>query len=695
MKGMNAINLATGMYGTRGERIRHVVHEGSLRLPIEALQILLQPSGLNEGRPTNAATQVPRSGSSHKKGAASAQLPPAWQLPGLDSVVRPSIDAALGSITVTELCGMPVLGNPDTQAPATTRTVARNRIAPTPLGRVVAVAASTSATSAGEAERIRGGGGEGEPGAVRGTIPSSSGGSQEGASIGSGSGGVVQPVDAASVGATATLSVAPQQSIPTAVSSAPSAVGSPRVVAPPTKPVSMVPGGPVPTPALSMTGAGSAAIVTARPPPAAQPTITVTTSGIGTAPAPSLLPSAGTSTPSQAPTTTTPIPAAASTPVKPVSAPAPAPAAAPTVPPPPLDQQVISLQKRPAPQWEQHIPGPNDEMQVDPANKTPVPEWYTPKTVSELEKTVLYEWFDWSAPHRTPATYLYAREAIREMADKLGNRYITTTLIRRAIPGDVSSLMRLHSFLTTYSLINEDSQNDSAPTPASLQDDKLRGTVWNPDLRDRLLEAVVDQSRKRPKLESPADVATSTGLTIDWAGVAEQVGGGATAKECEQHFLALPLQPDASAAERSITPDASSTAELRQDEAAPTKTEPHSSVVITRAEALQEVVDSCDPDVACAITEAALRLSGGSLAAAQKAGAVGVLAARAAEEARSHEDAVAHLLSEIVDLRMKKLENRLSLLDDVEGMLEAERVALELERRDLYTARCRHWFGGP
>jgi len=27
--------------------------------------------------------------------------------------------------------------------------------------------------------------------------------------------------------------------------------------------------------------------------------------------------------------------------------------------------------------------------------------------------------------------------------------------------------------------------------------------------------------------------------------------------------------------------------------------------------------------------------------------------------------------------------------------LEAERVALELERRDLYTARCRHWFQGP
>jgi SWI/SNF related-matrix-associated actin-dependent regulator of chromatin subfamily C len=80
---------------------------------------------------------------------------------------------------------------------------------------------------------------------------------------------------------------------------------------------------------------------------------------------------------------------------------------------------------------------------------------------------------------------------------------------------------------------------------------------------------------------------------------------------------------------------------------------------------------------------------------AQAAGRAGLVLSQAVDVARSKEESVAHLLSELVDLRMKKLENRLALLDDVEGMLEAERVALELERRDLYTARCRHWFGGP
>ena len=43
---------------------------------------------------------------------------------------------------------------------------------------------------------------------------------------------------------------------------------------------------------------------------------------------------------------------------------------------------------------------------------------------------------------------------------------------------------------------------------------------------------------------------------------------------------------------------------------------------------------------------------------------------------------------------MAKLENKLSLLEDVEGILDAERIAIELERRDLYTTRCHHWFAG-
>ena len=79
---------------------------------------------------------------------------------------------------------------------------------------------------------------------------------------------------------------------------------------------------------------------------------------------------------------------------------------------------------------------------------------------------------------------------------------------------------------------------------------------------------------------------------------------------------------------------------------------------------------------------------------AQAASLLGLHVTQAVENARGHEIELGLRLSKLLDARMQKLENRMAMLDDVEGILEAEKVALEMERRDLYTARCRHWFGG-
>jgi SWI/SNF related-matrix-associated actin-dependent regulator of chromatin subfamily C len=144
--------------------------------------------------------------------------------------------------------------------------------------------------------------------------------------------------------------------------------------------------------------------------------------------------------------------------------------------------------------------------------------------------------------------------------------------------------------------------------------------------------------------------------------------------------------------ERSITPDATATSEREKEESRLLLQDREVKLAIQQ-EIFQEIVDASDPVVLHAVTEAAMRTAG-SLSAAQKASIFGLVTSQTIEEARSREDAVARVLSEIVDLRMKKLENRMALMDDIEGLLEAERVALELERRDLYTARCRHWFGG-
>ncbi|KAL7580048.1 hypothetical protein ACA910_005033 [Epithemia clementina (nom. ined.)] len=343
---------------------------------------------------------------------------------------------------------------------------------------------------------------------------------------------------------------------------------------------------------------------------------------------------------------------------------------------------VVRLKEPTEAQWEQHVPGQNDEMGVDPATKTPKPDWYKADGISHLERTLLPEWFDDSAVHRTPQNYRKAREAMIKISTKLGTRYLTSTMARRSIPGDAGSIIRLHEFLCAHGLINEDSINDSAPTPSALRS-KKPNVQWPQARKDALLHAVVEQSRKRQKQEEQGSVPI-----IDWDSVAVQVGDGAVATECEMEFLKLEI-PEATQREGSITPETTAGNAIEVKENAEVNSNHSHGYIMNRY-----FLDGCDPKVVHAVTEAALA-STTNLNDAQRAALGGLGLSQHIQEAVTQEGIVARLLSEVVDLRMKKLENRLAMLDDIEGLLEAERVALELERRDLYTARCRSWFGGP
>jgi hypothetical protein len=317
--------------------------------------------------------------------------------------------------------------------------------------------------------------------------------------------------------------------------------------------------------------------------------------------------------------------------------------------------------------------------------KTAKPSWYSAEKISELERTMLPEWFDGSASHRTPDSYKQARERIIQMSDLVGNRFVTGTLVRRTIPGDAGSLLRLHSFLVTWSFINEDAINDSAPTGSGIRGETgapgstgKTAVIWNERSRDELMEAVVDESKKRRRLDDSISF-----VPIDWSIVAKRVGNGATASDCERVFLSLPLEGE-SKMERSITPDGTSN---EKDEST------DKAKMDVRENILKDIVGGSHPEVVKAATDAALKATE-HLAEAQKAAVLALVASEAALRAQKEEDAISRLLVELQEQRLQKLENRLALLDDVEGVLEAERVALELERRDLYTARCRHWFGG-
>ncbi|KAL7506306.1 hypothetical protein ACHAWX_000649 [Stephanocyclus meneghinianus] len=308
------------------------------------------------------------------------------------------------------------------------------------------------------------------------------------------------------------------------------------------------------------------------------------------------------------------------------------------------------------------------------------PSWYDQSKASDFERRSLPEWFDGSAPHRTPASYIRTREQILDLAKKHEHQYITATALRRSVTGDSGSLLRLHAFLNDWSFINAGLVGESAPAEVDLLgvrsswnsdgkcakrkfSDLQRSIFWSPS-RIQALEACVLSclSKKRGK-DGRVEVV------VDWDAVCAKMGGGVTANECQYIFLQPPKRG------LQTMPPTHDVASVQDQNTY-----------------FSTILDSVRPDVLRKVIDASLNATQ-DLDEAKKASLIGAIASVAAEKAEKEEIEIRRTLMDIVDQRVQRLENRIALLDDVEALLEAERVALELERRDMYTTRCRQWFG--
>jgi len=346
------------------------------------------------------------------------------------------------------------------------------------------------------------------------------------------------------------------------------------------------------------------------------------------------------------------------------------------------------------------------------------PSWYHPTTISTTEKSSLPEWFNSSAPHRTPATYLSTRNQILNIyqaqlsssnnttaaASTTTNnttttasggttttvqhqqQYLTPTAIRRCVPGDVGSLSRLHSFLCDWGLINGKDLGENAPSDLALRggssnkgkrklEDVQRSVFWSKERLEELDGVVVKYVKVTQTtviggggVEGVPQQQQQQQPSVDWDAVAKDIGDGVSAADCQRAFLDPPPNDEVSV---KIAKTSSSS---------------------TSGFDLTTILDGVHPDVLQATINASLKATN-DITEARKASIAGILASTAATKAHSEEEEIARTLMDILDQRMQRLENRVAILDDVEALLEAERVALELERRDMYTTRCRHWFG--
>lgn len=300
------------------------------------------------------------------------------------------------------------------------------------------------------------------------------------------------------------------------------------------------------------------------------------------------------------------------------------------------------------------------------------PSWYEDTKPSELEQRSLPEWFNSSAPHRTAETYIAAREKILELAKKNGQQFITSTAIRRSVAGDVGSLLRLHKFMMDWGLLNGGQVGETAPSDPVLRG--IAGTkrksppkdpfVWTTERVKALEVAVVKHAKKRPA--DGSDPSSKPTIVVNWNAVSAQIGDGITPSDCQRAFISPPSDS------AKMVADASSNGGNKAS--------------------LSAIVDGVDPKVLKATIEGSLQCTE-DVSEARKASLVATVASSASQKAAEAESEIERTLMDIVDQRLQRLENRVALLDDVEALMEAERVSLELERRDMYTTRCRHWFG--
>jgi len=344
------------------------------------------------------------------------------------------------------------------------------------------------------------------------------------------------------------------------------------------------------------------------------------------------------------------------------------------------------------------------------------PSWYNATSISTTEKTSLPEWFNSSAPHRTPSTYLTTRNQILQIyqsqisssspaatnttttggGGQQQQYFLTSTAIRRVVPGDAGSLLRLHSFLCDWGLMNGKDVGENAPSDLALRgggtssarsggdntgkrkfEEVKRGIFWSKERLEQL-DSVVLKHVTNNVIVVTQTVSGVDGIpqqqqqqqqqpSVDWDAFANDIGEGVNAADCQRAFLDPPTMID------------------------------DVSVKIAKTSSgggfdLSTILDGVHPDVLKATIDASLKATN-DITQARKASIAGLLASTAATKAHSEEEEIARTLMDILDQRMQRLENRVAILDDVEALLEAERVALELERRDMYTTRCRHWFG--
>ncbi|VDM85022.1 unnamed protein product, partial [Strongylus vulgaris] len=91
--------------------------------------------------------------------------------------------------------------------------------------------------------------------------------------------------------------------------------------------------------------------------------------------------------------------------------------------------------------------------------------WFDYNAVHQIEKRAVPEFFNGRNKSKTPEVYLSYRNFMVDTYRLNPFEYLSATACRRNLAGDVCSIVRVHSFLEQWGLINYQVDSDARPAP--------------------------------------------------------------------------------------------------------------------------------------------------------------------------------------------------------------------------------------
>ncbi|EFP00680.1 CRE-PSA-1 protein [Caenorhabditis remanei] len=272
--------------------------------------------------------------------------------------------------------------------------------------------------------------------------------------------------------------------------------------------------------------------------------------------------------------------------------------------------------------------------------------WFDYNAIHQIEKRAMPEFFNGKNKSKTPDVYVAYRNFMIDTYRLNPFEYVSATACRRNLAGDVCSIVRLHSFLEQWGLLNYQVDSDARPAPVAppptshfmvLADTPTGIQPMNPphinaanaaregEVKDEIkteIDSITEPGLKTDQYQKQAMALRTKGANPgrdwtdqetclllealemfkdDWNKVCDHVGTR-TQHECVMKFLQLPIQ-DPYLADSASAGDAGAKEVLGPLAFQPIPFSQSGNPVMSTVAFLASVVD---PQVAAAATKAAM-----------------------------------------------------------------------------------------